>query len=267
MSGIRKGLGMEDRKLVFEKIQNVRDLGGLKTKDGHVIRKGNLIRSANLSEASDQDVEDLKKVYHLAKIIDLRTRMEKAQKPDVYVEGAEYENMPIFDEQKMGISHEKGTDRLGAGMLPVMEDLYQMLVSDESCLDNFRKALLAVMEHDFSKGSVLWHCTEGKDRCGLLTVFILEILGVDRKNIIEDYLMTNEVNLYKAEMYYKGMIASGKTEKEAEAVKNIFLAKESYLNAAYDIIEKKYRGIDEFIFRGLNLSNDKIIGFRERMLK
>lgn len=258
---------MEDRKLMFEKIRNVRDLGGLMTKDGRVIRKGYLIRSANLSEVSDQDVEDLKNIYHLAKIIDLRTSMEKEQKPDVYIDGAEYEDMPIFDEQKMGISHEKGTDRLGAGMLPVMEDLYQMLVSDKACLDNFRKALFAVMEHDFSKGSVLWHCTEGKDRCGLLTVFILEILGADRESIIEDYLMTNEVNLYKAEMYYKGMLASGKTEKEAEAVKNIFLAKESYLNAAYNIIEKKYGEIDEFISQGLNLSSDKIIEFRGKMLK
>ena len=50
------------------------------------------------------------------------------------------------------------------------------------------------MEHDFSKGCVLWHCTEGKDRCGLLSAVLLLALGVERSTILEDYLLTNHVN-------------------------------------------------------------------------
>lgn len=70
---------MRDRRIYFEKIQNIRDLGGLKTMDGQSIASGLLLRSANLSGATDSDIKKLTETYHLAKIIDLRTSMEKEE--------------------------------------------------------------------------------------------------------------------------------------------------------------------------------------------
>ena len=35
------------------------------------------------------------------------------------------------------------------------------------------------------------HCTAGKDRTGVSTAFLLSILGVNRKVIEADYLLTN----------------------------------------------------------------------------
>ncbi len=40
---------MNNRRIIFEGIQNVRDLGGLPTTDGHTIAAGRLLRSANLA--------------------------------------------------------------------------------------------------------------------------------------------------------------------------------------------------------------------------
>ena len=40
---------MPSRVLPFEKLNNVRDLGGMKTRDGRKIRDGKLIRSDHLS--------------------------------------------------------------------------------------------------------------------------------------------------------------------------------------------------------------------------
>lgn len=71
----------------------------------------------------------------------------------------------------------------------------------------------------------MWHCTEGKDRCGLLTAVLLLALYVDRRQIMEDYLVTNEVNEPKAEMYYQKILAAGRTKTEAVAVKICFLQK------------------------------------------
>ena len=42
---------MAERRITFEKIGNVRDLGGLRTTQGRVIASRLLIRSANLAEA------------------------------------------------------------------------------------------------------------------------------------------------------------------------------------------------------------------------
>ena len=47
------------RKLTFEAIENARELGGLKTRDGRSVRRGALVRCGNLSRATDADVERL----------------------------------------------------------------------------------------------------------------------------------------------------------------------------------------------------------------
>lgn len=258
---------MKNRRLHFEKIQNARDLGGLKNKEGQMIRTGLLLRTANLSETSENDLLKLVEEYHLAKVIDLRTEMERTQKPDVVPGTAEYVTNPIFDERVFGISHEKAEQKkLDEIEIPALEDLYRMMLSEEMCLENFSKAVRIVMEHDFATGSVLWHCTEGKDRCGLLAVFLLSALGVNREVILEDYLLTNETNVPKAEMIGKQLEALGKPEAQIEAIKNTFLAKESYLNAAYGVIEAKYGDMDAFLREGLGISEETIVRFREKIL-
>lgn len=258
---------MKHRKISFEKIANARDLGGLQTADGRVIASGLLLRSANLAEATEQDKTALQEKYRLAKIIDLRTQMERAEKPDVIPEGTEYLAMPVFDERVAGISHEKGAEQQSAPVMPNMEDLYRMIVTEESCRKNLGKAVRCVMEHDFTTGSVLWHCTEGKDRCGLLTVMLLSALKVERQQIFEDYLLTNEVNAPKAEGYYRQMLMMGKSEAEAEAVKNVFLAKEAYLNAAFAAIDSQYADMDAFLKKGLGIPQEALEKFREKVLE
>lgn len=258
---------MNDRKIPFEKIQNARDLGGLKNREGQAIRKGLLLRTANLSETTEDDLQKLAVEYHLAKVIDLRTEMERNQKPDVVPETAEYVINPIFDERVFGISHEKTEQKNPEEIqIPALEDLYRMMLSQELCLENFSRAVRFVMEHDFTTGSVLWHCTEGKDRCGLLAVFLLSALGVEREVILEDYLLTNETNAPKAEMIGKQLLALGKSEAQIEAIKNTFLAKESYLNAAFEVIDKQYGDMDTFLREGLKIPEETIVRFRKEVL-
>ena len=71
-------------------IQNKRDLGGLKTKDGKVIRNGMLVRSAKLAEAEENDLKGI------ATIIDLRTEAEREEMPDLTC-GREYLPVPVFN--------------------------------------------------------------------------------------------------------------------------------------------------------------------------
>lgn len=255
---------MDNRILSFENIQNARDLGGLRTADRCVIRPGLLIRSANLAEASPADVAALADQHHLARILDLRTGAEKQEKPDAAVPGAVYCPLPIFDESVLGISHEKQSRSTAS--VPRLEDLYRWIVSDGQCRENLGKAARTIMEHDFSKGAVLWHCTEGKDRCGLLTVVLLSALGVDRTQITADYLLTNRVNSPKAEQYYQGMLAAGKSEQEAAAIRDVFLAKESYLDAAFDAIDRQYKDMAAFLKVGLEIPEGTAARFRKLVL-
>ena len=151
---------MSNRKIKFEKIWNARDMGGLLNVHGDMISSGLLLRSANLADATEKDKRTLQEQYHIAKIVDLRTEMERKEKPDVF--------------SMAGISHEKSLNKEQIlAVIPKLGFLYGQMVTNESCRQNLGMAARSVMEHDFSKGSVLWHCTEGKDRCGLLTAVLL----------------------------------------------------------------------------------------------
>ena len=43
-----------------------------------------------------------------------------------------------------------------------------------------------------NSSGVVFHCSAGKDRTGLLAALILEVLGVDAETIRADYLLTNQ---------------------------------------------------------------------------
>ena len=95
-------------------IQNMRDLGGTKTRDGHVIRRGMLIRSAHLFRAEERDLAGI------SAVIDLRTPGERKEAPDQTC-GRTYLPMPIFEDMQAGISHESATE---TQLLPDMAAMY-----------------------------------------------------------------------------------------------------------------------------------------------
>lgn len=178
------------------------------------------MRSANLSQAEDADLAGV------SEIIDLRTTRERIEVPDRSC-GRTSLPIPIFDEAKSGISHEKKVERKGP---PDMGALYKWMIRDHR--DSFTEVLTAILRHDYASGAILWHCTEGKDRCGLTAALLLELLGVDRMTIMEDYLKTNEVNIPKAEAIRERLRAE-RGDEVAESVYHAFIADRAYLEGAW----------------------------------
>ena len=97
------------------------------------------------------------------------------------------------------------------------------------------------------------------DRCGITTALILEILGVDRKVIMEDYLKTNEVNIPKAETI-REKVKESHGEEVAKGVYRAFIADEAYLEAAWSEMG------DDYILQ-LGVTEQEIEEFRQKMLE
>lgn len=229
-------------------IPNKRDLGGIRTKDGRRIKPGMLVRSAQLGKAEEKDLEGV------SAVIDLRTQGEREEAPDRTF-GREYLPLPVFEEVNAGISHEERTRN---AVIPDMAYLYGLMMKQNA--ESFRRILLAVMEHDFDTGAVLWHCTEGKDRCGMTAALVLEALGVDRETILKDYLKTNLVNVAKAEAI-KAKLLKSHGEEFADSVYRAFIADERYLRSAWEAMGPDY------IHDVLGLEEDKLEAFRDRVLE
>jgi len=208
-------------------IQNKRDLGGLRAADGRRILPGMLIRSAHLFQAEDADLRGV------SAVIDLRTPGERREAPD-RVHGRTYLPLPIFENLTAGVSHEQEAE-----VQPFLDmaGIYRRVVTE--CAAALGRVLLTILRHDFSGGAILWHCTEGKDRCGLTTALVLEALGVDRADILADYLKTNEVNLPKA-LAIRRQAAAARGEAFAESVYQAYIADERYLLAAWDAMGSGY---------------------------
>ncbi len=140
-----------------------------------------------------------------------------------------------------------------------MAYLHREMMNRAGSRAGFRRVLTAIFTHDYDQGSVLWHCTEGKDRCGMTTTLVLQALGVDRETIRADYLATNVINLARAQAVYERILPL-RGEAFAQSVYRAYIADERYLQAAWDAMGEDY------LRDKLGLEDELIQSFRARVL-
>lgn len=248
-------------------VKNYRDLGGITTSDGRVLKPHMLIRGTTLFDPTLLGIKILKENYNLKTIIDLRTQKEILEKPDVKIDGVEILHMPVFDESVAGISHEKKVHSFKTlMMMPKMEDLYVQMVTGAS-LDNVIKVLKFILTLPVQKFSVVFHCTAGKDRTGVVAALLLSFLGVDRVTVMNDYLLTNKRVLFKANMAYVGLLITKGNPKLAHKIKHYFLAEPNFIKAALNQLEKDFGSIEEFFKQKLGFTEEETKKIKDKFLE
>ncbi len=208
-------------------IKNMRDLSEAARNAGISLRKGCLIRSASLHQASSEELRGI------SAIIDLRTHTEAERMPDRAAEWVSFYHIPIFDEAAVGITRENTLSEV-----PDMKRLYRIMLEQPVSRSHLHEVLRLISVHDYSKGAILWHCTAGKDRCGVVSAIVLETLGVSRNLIMRDYLRSNDSCAFEGDAAYRQLISKGQPEALAQAVRNAYLAKPEYLQAAFDAYDR-----------------------------
>ena len=244
------------KPLLLTTIRNIRDLGGISTEDGRTIRPRCLIRSAHLGSASEEDLQFLRKEERLAAVLDLRTNQERLEKPD-HANGFTCFAIPVIDDLRAGITHEKGTEEKE---FPDMAFLYRLMITRPETQSGLARALHQIFTWDYSQGAILWHCTEGKDRCGMTAALVLEALGVSRDAIMRDYLETNRTSLLRARGVYERLLPL-RGEVFARSVYRAYVADERYLRAAWDAMG------ENFLTDTLHIPQQEIDAFREQVLE
>ncbi|MGN1120389.1 MAG: tyrosine-protein phosphatase [Oscillospiraceae bacterium] len=239
--------------------KNIRDLGGTICSDGRIIKPRRFIRGAELSRITPADMHTLTEYCRVKTIIDLRTDKEIEEKPDPRMEGTSLFKNPIVEAATMGISHEKGTNSArGLARVPLMEELYRNIIRSDYSQEQLAKALHLILDNTES-GAVLWHCTVGKDRCGILSALVLFILGADMDTIYKDYLLTNRVGQLRSSLcYVLAHIITANNKATAKRVLGIYTARRSFLEAAFDEMEKIAGSVEEFIRTNLQFSDGDI---------
>ncbi len=253
-------------KIDLQGADNIRNFTGLMNSRGKTIVSPALIRSNLLNSITKEDIRILTEQYKLKKVIDLRTETEVREKPDIRIPGAEYINIPLFHESAIGLTHEENSDKciIADGDKLDMKKLYVRLVSDEYSVSQLAKVMRHIADGiREAAGAVLWHCTEGKDRCGIVSAMVLAMLEFDREAIMQDYLETNRAAVKRAKQFYEEILAATGDRERAQNAEKAFLANEEYLNAALSHISRSCSSIQEFIIQKLDISGEEMERIRE----
>jgi len=171
------------RRLSVDGLSNCRDLGGFACPDGRT-RFGIFLRSEAPCDLSDEAVDALK-AYGLTESFDLRGEPEALFRPSCLETALPYRR----------ISLSGGAETFEKKNLPEGEFSWDKVYIKRALEHRswFREAFTACAE---AEGMVLFHCTTGKDRTGILTCCLLGAVGVSREDIAADYCLS-EIYLQK----------------------------------------------------------------------
>lgn len=263
---------MQGKEIRLSGVTNVRELGGICTKDGRKIKPKSLIRSGRLAGAKAEDIKNLKENCCLTTVIDLRTKRERAEAPDPAVSGVENLSIPVIDERKdLGKTaatvcyaedpEQAVMEYIRSGKA---QDMYVDLMTDTFSQRGFQHFFQILLRH--KTGAVLWHCTGGKDRTGLAAVLLLAALGVEKRQILEEFEQSNLYFEKPMQDIQIQMEAKGCSEREIQDARALAGVNAGYMERAWDMAEKKYGSMENYLQSCLHLSGKEIGCLKELYL-
>lgn len=161
---------------LLETTLNTRDLGGWQTVDERVTQCGHILRSDRQGHPSERDVRFLLELG-VTTLIDLRGEADVQRAPSGFA------GLPGFTLVHCPITEGSG--------VPASQDevprSYLRIASAPQMTGVFRT--IAQAEH-----GVLYSCTAGKDRSGVISAILLMLCGVAEDDVIADYMRSKDCN-------------------------------------------------------------------------
>ena len=233
--------------IVLEKQKNIRDLGGTVTLDGRTIKRNKLIRSGRLSELSAADATYLLGTCRVRTVVDLRSATESEERPDPQWGIAAYTRIPLLSDDQMGFGAFAGTAQKKVSVLDTLinmtsgpaytpqqylQDIYRKFITTKQAQHATRRFFELLLTQE--TGALLYHCNGGKDRTGIITVFLLTALNVSWDIIAADYMETNTVVEPWLEQKLENLPEKYRNEQAKAVLRMMYLADADCLQTAHD---------------------------------
>ncbi|GAA4817032.1 tyrosine-protein phosphatase [Tomitella cavernea] len=251
-------------------IRNWRDLGGIATVDGSIIRPGAFFRSAELSAVSTEDRETLARLG-VGPVFDLRTDAERASAPDDLPDSATVVPLDVLADKYAAAVPTKMQDFLsspqaveavlgGGRAAEMMAENYRAMVTIPSAVRSYR-----TMVRDIAADPrpALVHCTSGKDRTGWGTAIVLFAVGADEQSVRTDYLRTNELYLPTLTDTFARFEEAGGNPDDLRALLGV---RPEYLQAALDEARTVHGSLEAYLSDALGIDDALRDALRARLL-
>lgn len=186
---------------MLEGTSNTRDLGGCRTTDGHVVRRGLILRSDALTALTDADRRVLREM-NLKVLVDLRTQHEiKWHGSNVCEPTTRLVHAPFIDDigDTLAFALSKAFNEhnaeaivalLGGGRVyDLVNNTAVRFIEREATRTGIAETMQLLAD---GQAPLMFVCRAGKDRAGFLAAVILRTLGVSESDIIAGYTLSND---------------------------------------------------------------------------
>ncbi len=256
-------------------VQNVRELGGYRTRDGHYIKHGVLLRAGNLDNISEADAKVLQQ-QHFNYIVDLRGNDERQNNnvalKDVKVVNCSLKLPKQSDHQKSLVEQYYASDSakekswLAAEIVrnTDIDQVYHDILEQPETAEQLRKIFNVLLSDDCQ--GVLFCCDSGKERTGLAVAMVLTALGVDVLTIWLDYAASVVPNYSFMETFVDDL-KNGGYDKSLLSKARYFnsLVLDMLRNLHKDVLYK-YISLKKYLADELHLSESDILKLRKKFI-
>lgn len=245
------------RKISLNSIVNVRDFGGTPVSQHRQVKPGLIFRGSTLHAMSREDAQILFDDLAIRCVIDVRCGWEVEEKPYTVPTNVEYLHIPFYDKEKVGIDYIEKT----AGTKTVGRDIacdplvFYPSLANPLTVGQMRTCIQEIFSRAMQGQAVYQHCSGGKDRTGVLSLLVLNILGASDDTIIADYLETNvERDKTIDSVYHRFLALADGNEQLARKLVESHRAHPEYLALFQDEVARKYGSMEDFIRNQLGVS-------------
>jgi protein tyrosine/serine phosphatase len=231
------------RRLDWPDCRNIRDLGGLPSRDG-LTRRGVVIRSDNVASLTPEGRQAMVD-YGVTTVIDLRSESEVKGSPGPPF--SEFQSVSPLSPQGRGARSSMPLHR----HLPLIDDATAPVLNQASTmperyvlmLERRQRGMGAIFDAIASAdGPVLFHCFAGKDRTGLVAAMMLSIAGVAPEAIGADFA---ETDLQLAGRYEEWLAKAA--PERLESMRNELRCPPEWILSTLDHVDQKWGGVEGYL--------------------
>ena len=248
------------RNVNVPNVQNFRDLGGYPVYARHKqVRWGMLYRSAQINLAQPATRDKLNNLG-IRTLIDLRDTSEYSRTASDTLPGQpRVVHIPIHAGNLADIL--TGIDRESIQsdtVYRIVERINRHIVAVHA--SDFRRIFDILLDEDNYPAVI--YCTTGKGRTGIAAALLLSALGVNDEDIMDDYRLSNRYFDIPAATSYAYQLPT----RSQEALTTVYSAREGFLDAAKDEIERAYGSVDDYLRRAVGLEKEDLKQLRKILL-
>ena len=113
---------------------------------------------------------------------------------------------------------------------------------------------------------MLWHCSQGKDRAGWASAFLLAALGASRETIVEDFDLSNQSYARQAEALIAKIQGKDGSDGAVAFIRAMVGVSRENFEATLDLIDQRYGSLSGYIENQLGFSKEEQQQLKEKYL-